>query len=417
MASLSEVLPDQVLSDLHELDAQTGGEGGARRVAWTPEWERARAQFTERVVGLGLTAERDRAGNIWVELQGESDSTVVLGSHLDSVPAGGWLDGALGVWAGLAVLEGLLRDKRRPSRSVAVVDWADEEGARFGRSLYGSAAFVGALEVDEFAGLVDRDGQSAADVLRAAGISLDSLDGADPRLDRIAAYLELHIEQGPVLVEAGDSVASVTGTVGIKRDCFSFQGQSAHAGPTPMEGRADAFLPAAEVVVALEELARRYGGRATTGRLDLEPGVPTATAGHADLFTDLRHEDAEILEQMHAEAGRIAEARATSRGIGVTRRKIWAIEPRAFDPQLVTAARQACVAAGGSDISMPSGALHDAAELAPLVPTAMIFCASQQGLSHCPEEDSTKEDLECAIRAFDLLARSVADPPDSSNER
>jgi N-carbamoyl-L-amino-acid hydrolase len=363
---------------------------------------------------LGLTPERDRAGNIWVELRGESDSLLVLGSHLDSVPSGGWLDGALGVWAGLGVLEGFLRDRRRPQRSVAVVDWADEEGARFGRSLYGSSAFVGALEVDELAGLLDRDGQSAAEVLGAAGISFDSFEGADPRLERIAAYLELHIEQGPILAEAREPVASVTGTVGISRDCISFEGQSAHAGPTPMEGRADAFLAAAEVAVALEELARRSGGRATNGRLDLEPGIPTATAGRADLFTDLRHEDAEALEQMHVEAGRIAEAKASSRGIEVTKRKIWSIEPRAFDPRLVEAAREACVSSGGSDFTMPSGALHDAGELAPLVPTAMIFCASQRGLSHCPEEDSTEEDLECAIRAFDRLARTVAERSDLS---
>jgi hydantoinase/carbamoylase family amidase len=361
---------------------------------------------------MGLTPERDRAGNIWVELRGESDSLLVLGSHLDSVPAGGWLDGALGVWAGLAVLEGFLRDRRRPQRSVAVVDWADEEGARFGRSLYGSSAFAGALEVDEFAGLLDRDGHSAAEVLGAAGISLDSFGGPDPRLERIGAYLELHIEQGPILVEAGEPVASVTGTVGIKRDCISFEGQSAHAGPTPMEGRADAFLAAAEVAVALEELARRSGGRATNGRLDLKPGIPTATAGRADLYTDLRHEDPKSLEQMHAEAGRIAEARASSRGVDVTKRKIWSIEPRTFDSRLIDAAREACVASGGSDFTMPSGALHDAAELAPLVPTAMIFCASQRGLSHCPEEDSTEEDLECAIRAFDRLARSVAERSD-----
>ena len=212
----------------------------------------------------------------------------------------------------LPSLKGLLRDRSARSRSVAVVDWADEEGARFGRSLYGSSAFVGALEVDELAGLLDRDGQSAAEVLGAGGYRHSThFEGADPRLERIAAYLELHIEQGPILEKAREPVASVTGTVGISRDCISFEGQSAHAGPTPMEGRADALLAAAEVAVALEDLARRSGGSATNGRLDLEPGVPTATAGRADLFTDLRHEDAEALERMHVEAGRIAESRAS----------------------------------------------------------------------------------------------------------
>ena len=276
----------------------------------------------------------------------------------------------------------------------------------------GSSAFVGALEVDEVRGARRSRRSERRRGTGRSGYIARLIGGRRPRLERIAAYLELHIEQGPILVEAGEPVASVTGTVGIQRDCISFEGQSAHAGPTPMEGRADAFLPAAEVAVALEELARRSGGRATNGRLDLEPGVPTATAGRADLFTDLRHENPEALEQMHVEAGQIAEARASARGVKVTRRKIWSIEPRAFDSRPVDAAREACVASGGSDFTMPSGALHDAGELAPLVPTAMIFCASQRGLSHCPEEDSTEEDLECAIRAFDRLARSVAERSD-----
>ncbi len=412
MVQGTSALTAQVLSDLRELDAQTGGKGGAQRVAWTPTWERARALFTQRAIGSGFTPERDRAGNIWVELPGESDSLVVLGSHLDSVPAGGWLDGALGVWAGLGVLEGLLRDDVRPRYSVAVVDWADEEGARFGRSLYGSSAFVGGLDVKELAGLVDSDGKAAVDVLREAGIAIDSLGGADPRLSRVAAYLELHIEQGPILEEAGEAVATVTGTVGIRRDRVSFEGQSAHAGPTPMEGRGDALLAAAEVALALEDLACRYGGRATAGRLDLEPGVPTAICGHSDLFADLRHEDAETLERMDAELGRIVESCAAARGIGVERRRVWSIEPRAFDQRLIDAGREACARAGGTDFTMPSGALHDAAELAPLVPTTMIFCASRRGLSHCPEEDSDEDDLECAIRAFDALTRSVAERAD-----
>jgi N-carbamoyl-L-amino-acid hydrolase len=179
-----------------------------------------------------------------------------------------------------------------------------------------------------------------------------------------------------------------------------------------MEGRGDALLAAAEVALALEDLAHRYGGRATAGRLDLEPGVPTAICGHSDLFADLRHEDAETLERMDAELGRIVESCAAARGIRVERRRVWSIEPRAFDERLIGAGREACARAGGTDFTMPSGALHDAAELAPLVPTTMIFCASRRGLSHCPEEDSDEDDLECAIRAFDALTRSVAERAD-----
>ena len=391
MTQRTSVLPAQVLSDLRELDAQTGGEGGARRLAWTPTWERARAQFEERAVGLGLSAERDRAGNIWVELPGESDSLIVLGSHLDSVPAGGWLDGALGVWAGLAVLEGLLRSSTPPPRSVAVVDWADEEGARFGRSLYGSSAFVGALEVDQFAGLLDRDGKTAAEVLGAAGIALESLEGADPRLDRIAAYLELHIEQGPVLEKAGEPVASVDRDHRHKARLHLLRRPvgSCRADADGGTGGRSACRPRNLLLHwRISHVAAGAAPRPADSIWSRE--CRPQPRGRADLFTDIRHEDAEALERMHAEAKRIAEARAAARGIGVTRRNIWAIEPRAFDPRLVAAAREACEIAGGSDFAMPSGALHDAGELAPFVPTAMIFCASQRGLSHCPEEDSTR---------------------------
>jgi N-carbamoyl-L-amino-acid hydrolase len=355
----------------------------------------------------GLRIERDRAANLWIELPGDTDDLVVLGSHLDSVPNGGWLDGALGVWAGLAVLTELSERQTPLPCSVALVDWADEEGARFGHSLFGSSAFVGSLEPGGISNLTDNEGTRASDVLDGWGVQLDSLIGPDPRLERIAAYLELHIEQGPILEEAGLSVATVDGTVGIERDRFHFTGQGAHAGPTPMNTRKDAFLAAAETALALENLAISENGKATTGRVDLEPGVPTVVPGTATLYVDLRHAEAATLERMRTAAAEIATTHAEKRNVDVNRERIWSISPRAFDASLIALAQQACEAAGASSFTMSSGALHDAAELADQVPTVMMFCASKAGLSHCPQEDSSEEDLGLAIRAFSLLVSAV----------
>ena len=403
---MAGVQPDRVLADLRALDELTGGPGGARRIAWTDTWRRARGMLESRAAEIGLSSKADRAGNLWTFLRGKSDEVVVVGSHLDSVPAGGWLDGALGVFAGLELLRTFAAEGT-PEKSLALVDWADEEGARFGRSLVGSSAFTGTLERADLETITDAEGQRAEDVLAANGVDLDALGAPDPLLGRVRAYLELHIEQGPVLERAGVAAAAVTGTIGIERDRLVFDGQSAHAGTTPMADRRDALLAAAESALAVDRLAIEAAARATCGRLDMSPGVPTAVIGHAELYVDLRHDDAPTLARLRdaalMEATRIAQARRCT----VRRERVWSIEPRPFDARLVDAAVHACAAVGGGDFSLPSGALHDAAELAPLVPTAMIFCASLRGLSHTPEEDSTPADIACSIEAFELLARSA----------
>jgi N-carbamoyl-L-amino-acid hydrolase len=238
-------------------------------------------------------------------------------------------------------------------------------------------------------------------------VDLDALGEPDPRLRRIRAYLELHIEQGPVLERAGAPVGAVTGTIGIERDRLAFDGQSAHAGPTPMDERHDALLAAAESALAVERLAIAAGGRATCGRLDVSPGVPTAVNGRAELYVDLRHDDAGTLARMRADVLSEASAIAQARGCSVQREHVWGIEPRPFDARLVAAAVEACVAVGARGLTLPSGALHDAAELAAAVPTAMIFCASLRGLSHSPEEDSRPADLASSIKAFEHLTRTA----------
>ena len=390
----------RVIADLRELDRRTGGVGGADREAWTDGWRAARAWFAELVGELGLEPRRDAAGNVRFTLPGKASPGVALGSHLDAVPAGGWLDGALGVIAALGVLRAWAESGERPPRDLVLVDWADEEGARFGRSLFGSSAFAGALDPAAVAGLRDRDGVALAEALAEDGVELDrALDAGDWRAE-IGSYLELHIEQGPVLESERLPVAAVDGCVGIERHRFRFSGQASHAGTTPMQMRRDAGLAAAETALAADGIAREHEGRGTSGELALRPGIITAVAGEAGLGVDLRHGDAATLERLRAATAAAAAAAAAARGCELATEPVFRISPTRFDPGLVAAARESCREVAGTDRALTSGALHDAANAARVVPAAMLFVASRAGISHAPEEDSAEADLALGIEAF-----------------
>jgi N-carbamoyl-L-amino-acid hydrolase len=391
-----EVRPERAIADLRELDRLTGGPEGARRVCWTPVWQEARAFLRERLAEIeGVEVEIDEAGNLWATLPGGGEGALAVGSHIDSVPGGGWLDGALGVMAGVEVLRAAA-ETGGAARGLTLIDFADEEGARFGRSLFGSSAVAGTLDPDAVRDLTDADGHAIGDVLAEHGVDLDRAPEAAARRDRIGSYLELHIEQGPVLESEGGAVAAVTGTFGVERHRLTFVGQASHAGTTPMDMRRDAGLAAARTALAVEEIARAHGGVGTTGVLRLEPGIPTAVPGRAELVVDLRHGDAATLAEM-LEAVRSAAGDAEST-------EIWRIEPIPFDERLVAAALEAA----GSGRRLPSGALHDAAEMARHVPTAMMFTSSTGGLSHAAEEDTPEEHLTAAIAAFGRLVAGLA---------
>jgi hydantoinase/carbamoylase family amidase len=407
MSELPAIDAGRVIADLRELDRRTGGPDGAQRLCWGEGWHAARALLRELLAELGLEAEPDEAGNLWASLQGEGGPALAVGSHLDSVPDGGWLDGALGVMAALGVLRAWSSSGAVPLRTLTLVDWADEEGARFGRSLFGSSAFSGTLVVDELSGLRDTDRRTIADVLSENGVELDRAPRAKRRREQIAAYLELHIEQGPVLEAEGLRAAAVGGCVGIERHRFQFIGQASHAGTTPMDRRRDAGLAAAEAALGVEEIGRRHGGVSTTGALVLEPGIPTAVAGEAQLLVDLRHPEAGELAAMLAEALANAGEIAARRGCELAAKPVWRIDPIGFDSGLVDQARRACADAIGSDRMLTSGALHDAAEVARVLPAAMVFCPSTAGISHAKEEDTPEADLRAGIEAFGLLANRV----------
>jgi hydantoinase/carbamoylase family amidase len=401
----------RAIADLRELDRRTGGPDGARRVCWRPEWRDAREYLTELLGEIGLAPERDEAGNLWAYLEGDADLALALGSHVDSVPGGGWLDGALGVMGAVAVLRAWADDRERPPRTLALVDFADEEGARFGRSLFGSSAVSGTLVPSELDGLRDADGEPIAAVLADNGVELGRAPQAASRLDRVAAYLELHIEQGPVLEAEGQRAAAVSGCAGVERHRFRIEGQASHAGTTPMDRRRDAGLAAADAALRIERIPDREGGVATTGVLELEPGIPTAVAGVASLGVDLRNPDADALASMLGAASAAVADAAAARGCESSSELVWRIEPIGFDPDLVELAREACREAAGSDRVLASGALHDAAEIAGVRPAAMVFTPSIGGISHAREEDTSEEDLAVGIEAFGLLANRAAAMP------
>jgi N-carbamoyl-L-amino-acid hydrolase len=393
--------PRRTVSELRELQALTGDEAGAQRVCWTERWLRAREWLASRLASLPVEVEIDEAGDQWATLPGRAPRALLMGSHLDSVVNGGWLDGCLGVVAALEVLRRLAASGP-PPLTVRLVSWADEEGSRFGRSLFGSSAAAGRLVPDEVRGLTDADGVALPDALAACGVDLDRAGDSRRQLASAAAYLELHIEQGPVLEGLGLSLGAVLGTFGVERHLVRFTGQSAHAGSTPMDARRDALAAAARLALEVREIARRGGGVGTVGRVVTSPGIVTAIAGVCEMTLDQRHLDADVLARMLAEAMAASEAIAASEGVGVEWQRIWRIDPIPFDGALVDLCERAILEVAGQCHRLPSGPLHDAASVALAgVPTAMIFVQSLRGLSHTREEDTREEDLELAVRALD----------------
>lgn len=396
--------PARVVSTLRTLAERTGGPEGSRRLAWTPTWQEARAYFRECLAGLPVQIETDEAGNLWAYLRGARPDLLVVGSHLDSVPKGGWLDGALGVMAGVELVRALAAEGTPPV-SVAVVDWADEEGARFGRSLFGSAAVVGSLDVEAARALVDKEGHKLPEAVAAHGVDLATILRADRRLEHVKAYVEVHIEQGPILEAEGRGICTVTGTKGIERERLVFRGQAAHSGTMPMGMRKDSLLAAARFALALAEIGRRHDGVTTAGHVACWPGVVTAVPGETRITMDMRHIDAAALAAMHREMRAAADEAAKAEGCTVSVEPIFRIPPMPFHPKLLDAARTSVKEVEGHDRELPSGALHDASEMARKVPTVMIFSSSIGGLSHTKEEDTPEAHLRMAADAFDRTCR------------
>jgi hydantoinase/carbamoylase family amidase len=394
--------PAAVIADLDELAGQSGGRfAGAKRLAWSPDWLAARAWLRAKLEAIGLPITEDIAGNLWATVQGDSGTFLIVGSHIDAVPDGGWLDGVLGLMTALETVRQLALMPTPPPVSVRFVDWADEEGARFTRSLLGSSACAGTLVPDDVRGLRDAGGVTLGDALASCGVDLDRATEATSSLDGAIGYLELHIEQGPVLLGSSRLASAVSGTVGVERHLITFSGQAAHAGSTPMNVRRDTLAAAAQATLAIRESGIARGGVATVGNLASTPGVITAVAGRTEMQLDQRHLDREALAAMLDDALSACRSAAGAYGCTLEVRRVFGATPTPFHPALVAAARAAVEAAGGEDGDpIPSGPLHDATEIGRVIPTAMIFAQSDPPLSHAAIENSTAEALRVAIDAY-----------------
>ncbi len=404
--------PKRTVAELKELRGLTADENGAQRVAWTEVWLKAREWFAAKVKQLPVEQHFDAAGNSWVTLQGESDQALLIGGHLDSVPNGGWLDGSLDELAGLEVLRRIASEFRnRPPVTVRLVDWADEEGARFGRSLLGSSAFAGTHSIAADRNRTDRDGVKLEEALRRCGVAIDKFPDAEAEQKNAAAYLELHIEQGPVLERMGLPLGVVLGTKGVERHNITFHGQEAHSGSTPMNVRRDALAAAAKLALEIRSIAKKHEDAVSTmGSVKTFPGIVTAVVGRCEVTLDQRDLDAGVLAEMYREAQNASQRFAQEEKCTVTWSRLWNIEPVPFHPQLLDLCDQAIRETSQASHRMPSGPLHDAAEVARAgIPTVMMFVQSLKGISHNKIEDTKEEHLETSVVALDRLASKTMD--------
>ncbi|MEN9938841.1 MAG: Allantoate amidohydrolase [Chloroflexota bacterium] len=402
--TLHTLSPARTIAELRELRALTGDERGAQRVAWTETWARARAWMRAKLAELPVEVTLDAAGNQWATLRGASKRELLIGGHIDSVPNGGWLDGCLNVVAGLEVLRRVAAEGTPPV-TVRLVDWADEEGARFGASCFGSSAASGHLDLERVRLLKDRDGVALPEALAAYGVDVSRAPEARAELANAAAYLELHIEQGPVLEGMGLPLGAVLGTFGVERHRVTWRGQAAHAGSTPMDRRHDALAGAAKLALEIRDVARRVGGGVcTSGGVVCTPGIVTSVVETAEQLLDQRHLDAAALAELLRQAREASERFAAEERVAVEWERIWRIEPILFHPELVALCDEAIRETWGSSHRLPSGPLHDAAEVCRAgVPTVMLFVQSLRGISHNAIEDTREEHLTLAVQALDRL--------------
>ena len=380
------------------------GTGGYRRFAWTPPDLELRAWFADQAARRGMACEQDRNGNQWAWWGQPGPDAVVTGSHLDSVPDGGAFDGPLGVVSAFLAVDHLRARGVVPSRPVAVVAFADEEGARFGVACAGSRLLTGVLDPDRARALRDVDGTTLAEAMRAAGADPAHLGRDDEALSRIGVFVELHVEQGRGLVDSGDPVGLATAIWPHGRWRCSFTGAADHAGTTRLTDRRDPLLPFAATALAARELADRAGALATVGRVQVAPNGTNAVPSRVDAWLDARAADEETLTRLVAAVTAAAEAAAEGHGVAVDSREESRSPAVAFDPGL----RDRLAGVLGDVPALPTGAGHDAGILAPHVPTAMLFVRNPTGVSHSPAEHAGTADCVAGVRALATVLEDLA---------
>ncbi len=401
---------ERLARDLDEL-AEIGVDpsGGMTRLALTPEDARARAVVRRQMLALGMTVTHDDVGNLVGRLAGTDPDAapVMTGSHLDSVPRGGRYDGPLGVVGGLEAVRALLEAGLSRKRPIEVVVFTGEEGSRFGRGTIGSAAMSGDVPVAEIHALRDLAGVSFRDALATYG---DDGPGRPARLPRgaVAAFVELHIEQGGVLENGGLDIGAVTAVNGLIQHVIGLRGDANHAGATPMELRHDALAGAAEIVLAVERLAREIGCVATAGRLEVVPGAFNIIPGAATLGVDARASSPAQLDAFDRGLRGVVDEVAARRGLGAETAMRQRVEPGPLDERVISAVERGAAAEGLRVRRMPSGAIHDALHMAGFCPSGMIFVPSRGGKSHCPEELSGIEEMRRGVAVLAHVLQELA---------
>jgi beta-ureidopropionase / N-carbamoyl-L-amino-acid hydrolase len=378
--------------------------GGVTRPCWSAQHEEARAWLVTRMKDAGLETRVDAAGNIFGRL-GTGPAAVYTGSHIDTVPEGGILDGALGVVAGLECLQAI-RESNAPHRlPLVVAAWSDEEG-RYG-SLFGSRAFIGGQDPTAVAEMAAVDGERLVDAMARAGFDASRAHTAAVDPKTVAAYVELHIEQGPRLEAKGIPIGIVTAIVGIRRSRLTFIGQADHAGATPMPRRRDAFLAAAEYALRARELVVTRGSRdsvTNVGVVQVHPGVTNIVPGRATLIHEMREPDPEVLARLDQGCRRLAERVARRRRLRVEVTPLSQTLPAPCAPRVQDAIARACRDLGLASRRLHSAAGHDAQNLARITEAGMLFIPSIGGRSHRVDEMSDWGDIE---RGADVLLRTL----------
>lgn len=365
--------------------------GGSSRLALTDEDRDGRDLVRSWMTDLGLDVTIDSVGNVFGTWKCAEGAPVMTGSHIDTVRTGGRYDGNYGVLAGLEVIETLMASNLFPSRPLSVGVFTNEEGARFQPDMLGSLVYVGGLDLETALDTVSIDGARLGDELVRIGYAGSApVPGLTPH-----AFVELHIEQGPILEAEGFTIGAVDGVQGISWQEVTVHGQSNHAGTTPMRLRHDPSFVAGAITVFLRDLAIRFGGNqvCTVGKIDLSPNLVNVVPAKATLTLDVRNTDETILKRAESEIAAFLEKLANDEGVRIETRVLARFEPVIFDEAVVDLVEQLAIQHGHSVKRLPSGAGHDAQMLARVCPTAMIFVPSHLGISHNPAEHTDDQDL------------------------
>jgi len=378
--------------DIDNLAGIGAGSAGVTRLAWSEPLLDACHWLQQRFEAAGLESEIDPAGNVLGRWNAGSGPALLVGSHIDTVPGGGRYDGALGVLSALDAVRRLKRQGYTPARPIWLVAFMDEEGVRFGISMFGSRAFAGE-DVSALATRTDRDGVSLAAAMQHAGFDFNRAASAQ-RIDQVGRYLELHIEQGPVLERTGTDIGVVTVIAGILGLRVRFDGAAGHAGATPIDMRHDALLGAARAVVALREYAIRNGDRVTAGTLTVEPGAHNVVPGACVFTVDARANSVADMHRLNTDLRVLVGTSAAAGGLLATVDQSQWLDPLPLDPDIQAAIAAAAAAEGARTVELPSGAGHDAMVIGRHVPAGMIFVPSRGGISHNGTEYTTAEQCE-----------------------